>query len=103
VITNRKDAQAAFTPSRPLPEMTCAEANEAHAALLLAHADIDDLRALVPVLRQHVANLKEQVQLVTIAANLNAETVRDQQTEIRKLEAELTNLRQMVYMGAGHG
>lgn len=103
MIHNRKDAQASFTPSCSLVDTSIVGASEAHARLLLQHATLDDLRTLVPVLREHIANLKEEVRLVTIAASINAETVRDQQTELRKLEAEIASLKQMVYMGASHG
>jgi hypothetical protein len=37
-----------------------------------------------------------KLQLVTMAANMNADTVREQQKAIRKLEAENASLRRLI-------
>jgi hypothetical protein len=64
------------------------DANREQTEQMVEQAPAEDLRVLVTRQAVDLAKLREQLDLVTMAANLNADTVREQQIVIARLEGE---------------
>jgi hypothetical protein len=67
------------------------DANREYTEQLISQASEEDLRALVTLQAGEIEKLKADLASVTMAANINADTIRAQQDVIRKLEREKKN------------